>query len=100
MRAPTLFLLIGCTPDDDETPPPVDEPPVETEEPADLSIPFGTAIVVDGDRAGEWDDAATVTLDAGWDVSVHAKWTEDALLVLFTNMTRGQAAFPELLIDP
>ncbi|HEV3456616.1 MAG TPA: hypothetical protein VHG32_08655, partial [Thermoanaerobaculia bacterium] len=71
---------------------------------AALEIPAGRAVRVDGVLvAGEWGDAAAVTIPvaAGWEVRVLLKHDAANLYLAFTHLRHGEAErYPEVLLDP
>jgi len=79
-------------------------PAAPTAGPEKLEIRRGTPITIDGRAAqGEWDDAATLTVEVapGWTSTVRYKHDGSNLLVAFANLGSGRGTFvyPELVLD-
>jgi hypothetical protein len=71
---------------------------------AEIHIPSGVAIAVDGVKsAGEWDDAAMTqgAVAPGWNVHVFAKHDAQYICFDFEGVTHpGSRLFPEILVNP
>lgn len=101
-----ICLAAGCTSPSGASAPAAASPAAAgaPAAPDTLEIRRGAAIEVDGRAApGEWDDAATVTVEVapGWTSTVRYKHDGSNLLVAFANLGSGRGTFvyPEVLLD-